>query len=112
MGGETAVSHIDLASPMKSFDPDIDFDAGFVAAANRFQMSILSPDLLGVWPSLGGKLFDLAPAAMRDIFGEVAHPVWAGERPFMTQEMVKTAVAASSLLSDQIKTQALALLQN
>ena len=112
MGGETAVYHIDLASPMKSFDPDIDFDAGFVAAANRFQMSILSPDLLGVWPSLGGKLFDLAPAAMREIFGEVAHVVWAGKRPFMTREMVETAVAASSLLSDQIKTQALALLQN
>jgi putative phosphoesterase len=109
-GGETAVSHINLANPAQPYDPNIDFDAGFKAAARPYEASILSPELAAIWPKIGGKLFGLAPAAMREVLGVVAHGVWAGERPFMTREMVETAVGASLLLSDQTKTHALALL--
>lgn len=107
---ETAVSHINLAHPTQPYNPNIDFDAGFQAAARPYEASILSPELATLWPHIGGKLFGLAPSAMREIFGAVAHPVWAGERPFLTRAMVETAVATSPLLSDPTKSQALALL--
>ena len=109
-GGETAVSHINLAHPTQPYDPNIDFDAGFKAAARLYEASILSPELAAVWPQIGGKLFDLAPVAMREILGEVAHGVWAGERPFMTRGMVETAVQTSSLVAG-VKDQIIALLR-
>jgi len=61
--GAPVVVHVDLAAPDQSFTPRIDWDAGYKAALDTVNASILSPALRADWERLAPHVRAFAGAA-------------------------------------------------
>src|SRR5258708_329708 len=87
------VVHVDLASPSPPFGPEIDLAAGFKAAMNRYNASILDADMADCWQPLSEKILSLLddPADRQAFFTRydalliVSHRCWAGEKQSVTR---------------------------
>ena len=82
--GKWHVSHVDLADPERTYDPQIDWDAGFIVAASQFSTSILSPELEPAIPYMAPHLGHTERMLLGPILAELAHPIWEGEARLLT----------------------------
>lgn len=108
--GEQYLSHINLDAPNEPFTPPVDLDAGFKQGLSQVNHNILAPDLQSIWREAVQTLFYQDPKSFKEIMGSVAHPVWAGERPFYSKDELITAVQNHQQLSAELKEQTLAIL--
>ncbi|MDQ3700352.1 MAG: YfcE family phosphodiesterase [Chloroflexota bacterium] len=95
--------HVDLAAPGGPFDPQIDLEAGFRAASERFTASILAPDLQERWPELQTRIGAVAPEAFRAAILRAARPCWSGERKAVTRADLRTALQEEEGLSGEAR---------
>lgn len=95
--------HVDLAAPGGPFDPRIDLGAGFRAAAARFTMSILAPDLAASWPELQARAGALAPEIFRDAVVRAARPCWRGERGAITRADLLAALPGDAGATGEVR---------
>ncbi|MEM7111165.1 MAG: YfcE family phosphodiesterase [Chloroflexota bacterium] len=108
--GKAAYHHVNLDEPNQPCLPPVDLDAGFKQGISQVVRSIITPDLQAVWPEAARMLFRQDPTAFKAILGLLAHPVWAGERPFFSKDELITAVQAYEDLDDELIEQTIALL--
>lgn len=92
--GDPAVVHVDLAAPDHAFMPRIDWDAGYGAALEAVNASILSPALAADWPRLASYARDLTPEQRRSLLLPVAYRCWNGEQDTITHADVLAALRA------------------
>ena len=88
--GRVEVVHVDLAAPSRRFEPAFDPAADFIANAERFGGSMLSPELQAVWPAIRERL--AGDEGARQAYWRLAHRCWAGEVEEITAEMLRGAV--------------------
>jgi uncharacterized protein len=102
--GAPCVAHVDLAAPDRSFEPRVDWAAGFRAALDRCSESILAPDLDVDWSYLESHVRPLLPASalaeLREVARRVSHRCWSGERAAITRADVLAELRAAALPGD------------
>ena len=74
--GTPHVAHVDLAAPNAPYVPQIDWDAGFIVAANQFTKSIIAPDLASAIHHLRAQFTRPELLAIRPIVAKLAIPIW------------------------------------
>jgi uncharacterized protein len=87
------VVHVDLKSPKQPFLPDIDWNAGFRAALDRFSGTLIHPDLMESWVPFEAKVRKLLHTPDTKIAFDillvpllkVAHRCWADEQEYITR---------------------------
>jgi putative phosphoesterase len=87
--GLPTVTHIDVDSG-QPYTPEIDWDAGFKAAAARFAHSVLTPDAVPVWSKMFHVIMNQLWADTPDsnrafqrairVANDAMRPVWEGEK--------------------------------
>jgi hypothetical protein len=115
------VVHIDLAAPDRPFAPEYDWDAGFIAARDKYgyQVSILDPNLQTRWSAIEPRLMQIIFGAESAPFGQViveafkrlAHRCWSGERETITRHEVIAAFAALTELPEPLRAEIVGLLR-
>lgn len=115
-----AVVHIDLAMPDRPFVPVYDWEAGFIAARDKYgyQVSILDADLQARWSQIEPRLmqivlnaeYALHSQAIVEAFKRLAHRCWSGERETITRHEVKAAFAALTTLPGPLRAEIVGLL--
>jgi putative phosphoesterase len=98
--------HVDLAQPDRPFAFRVDWTAGFRAAHQQFEESILAPDLAAVYERIGALLAPLDPAsrdAVRAAVREVAMRVWTGRQPSITRQDVRIALERGQTLPPAVR---------
>lgn len=91
------VEHFDLSGYHKLFAPHVDVDAGFVAARDRYQESVLSPELDAHIHWLIKEVYPLAPEPVLAVFTRLLRKRWTGELPPLTLNELMTAVKSDHL---------------
>ena len=91
------LSHVDLARPQQVHDPAIQWDAGFRAALQRYEASIVTPDLASYADRLRRHDY-VAPQALLAAVLRLSHRCWAGKQPHITRADLLDAVAADGSL--------------
>lgn len=94
--------HVDLDEPQRAYVPDIAWEAGFRAAAQHYERSLLAEPLLGEWAHLQARVQASGPqraAAFRQSFARLAHRCWANEQAEITHEHLRRALAEDGHLS-------------
>jgi putative phosphoesterase len=105
--GALAPVHIDLADPERPYRPAIDWPAGFQAALDQFQESILSPCLVADFAYLKTQAWWNNPAEGQPLWTawyRAARRCWRGDIPLVTRAAVLSEVqrdAAIPLLARQ-----------
>ena len=89
------VTHINLADG-RSFAPQIDWEAGFHAAYNHTQESILPDWLAERWEQINAIMQPAWPQ-FREALLRVGNRVWAGELPFITPEVLLVELRKENL---------------
>jgi len=78
------VTHVDLAVPNQAYVPNIDWEAGFEVASNKFEATIVEEDLVEDISMLRKQTFsDLE--AMKGAILRLSHQCWAGEQQYITR---------------------------
>ena len=105
--------HVDLAQPDRPFVLQIDWQAGFRAARDRFEQSILAPDLAADYDrlrrraaSLGPAAFEAARAAVRD----VAQRCWSGEQAAIGRQDLLAALERTPDVAAALRQELVAVL--
>ena len=105
--GQFGVTHIDLAEPEKPFVPQVDFDAGFRAASQQVEVSIIAPELLPHLAHLRKFAREIIPPQAIKETGaalhRIAHRCWSGEQEFITAEEWSTEIQQIDALSAEVK---------
>ncbi len=105
--------HVDLDHPEQPFAPWHDWAAGFKAARDTFEASILAPDVAADYVRLRGLVTTLDPAvlsAVRVAVRTVAHRCWAGEQSEITRADLRATLEHAPALPEDVRRQALELL--
>jgi putative phosphoesterase len=105
--------HVDLAQPDRPFAPWSDWGAGFKAARERFEASILAPDLAADFPRLRAAVMgldDAAATAARLAVREAALRCWTGEVETITREDLRATLARATDIPTMVREQLLPLL--
>lgn len=101
--GRPFVQHIDLANPQQPHPAWSNWNAGFSAAMQRYNHSILSPEVTAVWALLHQEIYSQAPEPFLAALARVGHRCWSGGQTVFTlpqlreelnKEQWETAVAA------------------
>ena len=96
--------HVDLAAPERTFEPQVDWPAGFRAALDRCSESILAPELVDDIRYLEERLRPLLPAStlseLRNVWRRVSQPCWSGERALITRADLLAELRAAELSAD------------
>ncbi len=90
--GAPVVAHVDLASPERPFEPRVDWDAGYRAALDGVNASILSPALAAKWGYLEPYARALTLAQRRALLLPLAYRCWNDERQVITSADLLAAV--------------------
>jgi len=98
--GAPVVVHVDLAAPDQVFAPHIDWDAGYKAALDNVNASILSPALGADWERLAPHVRALSPEQRRSLLLPLAHRCWNDERELITHADVFAALHANTSIPD------------
>jgi putative phosphoesterase len=102
--GAPFVAHVDLATPDRVFEPQVDWAAGFRAALDQCSESILAPGLADDIDYLEEHIRPLLPASalgeLRDIWRRVSQRCWSGERAAITRENLLAELRAAHLPGD------------
>jgi putative phosphoesterase len=106
--GAPFVAHVDLAAPDCTFEPRVDWAAGFRAAHDQCSESILAPDLADDISYLEQHIRPLLPASalggLRDLARRAAYPCWSGARAAITRADLLAELRASEL-PDNVRAQ-------
>jgi len=94
---EPVVEHFDLSGQLKIFEPQVDVEAGFVAARDRYQESVLSPELDSQLNWIIKDVYPLAPEPVLEIFRRLLMKRWKGELPPLTLDELMSAVNTDHL---------------
>jgi uncharacterized protein len=100
--GNCHVSHIDLANPAAPYEPQIDWDAGFMVAADQFAKSILAPELRGVGYYLSTFLTHPEILAIRPLLAEAAQPIWEKGEGELTIAAVEATLLNTTALPPEL----------
>ena len=106
--------HVDLDHPDQPFAPWSDWAAGFKAARDTFEASILAPDVAADYFRLRDLVTTLDPTvltAVRAAVRTVAHRCWAGEQEAITRADLLASLEQAAGVPDEVRDQALALLK-
>lgn len=106
-GGRWHVAHVDLACPDQPFTPEIDWDAGFIAAMNNFSTSIIVPELEAAVHHLGKQLGREERILLGALLAELGHPIWEGEARLLTVKEVDNLLRGATSLPVDIHTRVL-----
>jgi putative phosphoesterase len=105
--------HVDLDHPERPFAPWSDWAAGFKAARDAFEASILAPELAedyfllrGLVTTLDRPVLEAVRAAVRT----VAYRCWDGHQSEITRAELVAALKQSPTLPEEVRRQALDLL--
>lgn len=90
--GTPVVAHVDLAAPERPFVPRVDWEAGYRAALDGVNASILSPALAAKWGHLEPYARALTPAQRRALLLPLAYRCWNDERQVITSADLLAAV--------------------
>ncbi len=102
--GSVFVEHINLDEPDQRYTPKINFDAGFKAALGQFSESILERELEAHWDWLRLEIYPLAPEAVLDAIGPIAHRCWERRQKCITIAEVVAALTAHPQMPDIVIT--------
>jgi uncharacterized protein len=111
--GALVASHVDLAAPERPFAATIDLAAGFRAALDRYQESILAPDLAARWGRMREYALALPDRELRLVTGVLsrcAHRCWSGEWEVLTSEKLLAELARLPDLPDALREQLIAVI--
>lgn len=101
--GAPIVVHVDLSAPERAYTPRVDWGAGYVAALDAVNDSILSPALAADWPRLAPYAQALTPEQRRAVLLPLAYPCWNGEREAITHADLLAAVRAEPSLPATVR---------
>jgi hypothetical protein len=82
--GMPFVVHVDLAAPDQPHTAWCNWEAGFRAAMEQYNASILSPELKIIWPRLHQEIYPLASEPFIAALGRVGHRCWSDGQAFFT----------------------------
>ncbi len=91
------VEHFDLSGQNKKFTPEVDLDAGFMMARDRYQESVLSADLQAHLNWIIKEVYPLAPEPLLAVFTPLLRKRWTGELQPLTLDELMTAVKSDHL---------------
>jgi uncharacterized protein len=100
--GNCHVTHIDLANPAAPYEPQIDWDAGFMVAADQFAKSILAPELRGAAYYLSTFLTYPELLAIRPLLAEAARPIWEKGEGELTIAAVEATLLNTTALPPEL----------
>ncbi len=86
---------MNLAAPDRAFTPKVNWDAGYSAALEAVNVSMLSPTLATDWKRLAPYTDALTPEQFRSLFLPVASRCWNDEQEVITQMDLLAAVRAN-----------------
>jgi hypothetical protein len=86
------------------------WDAGFAANHNRFQSSILDPQMRQQMPIFRAALAPELIERLRSAIADAARRVWAGEAPLLTWRDVEREALSAGVLTQEEERQLRALL--
>lgn len=109
--GRCHVVHVDLANTNAPYLPQIDWDAGFMVAANQFAKSILAAELRAAIPFLRANLTMPEILEIRPYLAEKAMPIWESEGGELTIAAVEDALHNATGLSPELYARVQALWQ-
>jgi putative phosphoesterase len=111
-GGVPRVTHFDLAHPDRPFVPQIDWEAGFLAAHQQFGASILAPDLVPLFPRVLTYGQEMVPNSGWAAYRRLAHRCWSGAQGVITRDDLIAAFQSDPDIPAGIKTGMIAMLKD
>jgi hypothetical protein len=107
--------HVDLAQPDRPFAPWSDWAAGFKAARDTFEASILAPDLAADYRRLREVVVALDPSLMNRVrlaVRQAALRCWSGEVETITRHDLQAALEDAPDVPAAVKAQVLPILRD
>lgn len=104
--------HFDLNNPHQPFDPRLEVQRGFQAAAERFTASVLSRDLKRAAFAMRDSFSRDDVLLLRETILPLAHRVWQGAAPEIGFDEFTAAVAADIHLPEAFRQRVLTILKS
>jgi uncharacterized protein len=96
--GSFKVEYFDVENPAKPFQPQVDIDAGFIAARNEVQDSAFARDFEPIAPWIGKHVLPICREPVVNLALHLAREYRAGKIPRITAAMVMQAMQSSETI--------------